>query len=156
MEEKMNLKKYKSIEMKYLLLFYLILTITACNKKNYVTVPQRFDIIPGFYSKSDILNSLEQNWIGYSDTLTFKVENDNLFFISAQEGSGEKYFRILIFRENCQEKNRYQLMFNSLKTENELFYEVNNIDSLVIISDKNKEKLISISFKALVLKDDDE
>ena len=142
--------------MKYLLLFYLTFTIIACNKKNYVAVPQRFDIISGFYSKSDILNSLEENWIGYSDTLTFKVENDNLFFISTQEGSGEKYFRILIFREDSQEKNRYQLMFNSLKTESELFYEVNNTDSLVIISDKNKEKLINISFKALILKDDDE
>ena len=136
--------------MKYLLLFYLTFTIIACNKKNYVAVPQRFDIIPGFYSKSDILNNLEENWIGYSDTLTFKVENDNLFFISTQEGSGEKYFRILIFREDSQEKNRYQLMFNSLKTESELFYEVNNTDSLVIISNKNKEKLISISFKALI------
>ena len=137
-------------------MFYLTFTIIACNKKNYVAVPQRFDIIPGFYSKSDILNSLEENWIGYSDTLTFKVENDNLFFISTQEGSGEKYFRILIFREDSQEKNRYQLMFNSLKIESELFYEVNNTDSLVIISNKNKEKLISISFKALILKDDDE
>ncbi len=142
--------------MKYLFLFYLTFTIMACNKKNYVAVPQRFDIIPGFYSKSDILNSLEENWIGYSDTLTFKVENDHLFFIRTQEGSGEKYFRVLIFREGSQEKDRYQLMFNSLKTESELFYEVNNIDSLVIISDKNKEKLISISFKALILKDDDE